>query len=74
MLFRWHMNHDIGLAWEVVAIRPGPGLTEWNLIAANLEAAWPKDHQRHLKGRCCKEHFEVRLGHHKEGNKAALKK
>lgn len=73
-MFRWHLNHDIDLAREVVAVRPGPGLTDWNLIAANLQAAWPEDPQRHLKGRSCKEHFEVMLTHHKEGNEAALKK
>lgn len=73
-MFRWHLKHDIDLAREVVAVRPGPGLTDWNLIAANLQAAWPEDPQRHLKGRSCKEHFEVMLTHHKEGNEAALKK
>ena len=39
-MFRWHLKHDIDLAREVVAVRPGPGLTDWNLIAANLQAAY----------------------------------
>ena len=73
-MFRWHINHDIDLEREVVGVRPGPGLTDWNLMADNLEAAWTEDHQRHLKWRSCKEHFEVMLAHHKEGNEAALKK
>ena len=50
-MFRWHLNHDIDLAREVVVVRPGPALTDWNLIAANLEAAWTEDPQRHLKWR-----------------------
>ena len=36
-MFRWHMKHDIDLAREVVAVRPRPGLTDWNMIAANLK-------------------------------------
>jgi len=33
------MKHNIDLTREVVAVRPGPGLTDWKLIAANLETA-----------------------------------
>ena len=73
-MHKWHMKHDIDLARDVVAVSPGPGLTDGNLIAANLQAAWPEDPQRHLKRRSCKEHFEAMLAHRKEGNKAALKK
>lgn len=51
-MLRWHLDHDIDLAREVVAVRPGPGLTDWNLIAANRETAWPEDPQRHPKDLC----------------------
>lgn len=72
-MFRWHVKHDLDLAREVVATRPKSGL-EWNEVAARLEAAWPDHQGKGLKGRSCKEHFDVMLAHHKQGNAAALRK
>ncbi|XP_020901225.1 uncharacterized protein LOC110239808 [Exaiptasia diaphana] len=73
-MFRWHLNHDIDLAKEVVSLRPASS-KNWDNVAENLEAAWPKDPSRNkVKGRSCKEHFEVMMAHHKEENQQALRK
>ena len=72
-MFRWHVCHDIDLLREVVAVRP-KSPNEWNLVAANLQHAWCDVLTSPIKGRSCKEHFEVLLVHHKAGNASALKK
>ena len=71
-MFRWHINHDLDLRREVMALRPS-NPNDWNLIADNLQRAWAKD-EITVKGRSCKEHFDVLLRHHKDENSAALKK
>ena len=72
-MFRWHSCHDVDLLREVVAARP-ISTNDWNFLAANLQHAWGDTVQNPIKGRSCKEHFEVLLAHHKVGNAAALKK
>lgn len=73
-MFRWHVNHDLDLAKEVVSVKPKTN-EDWKTIASNLENAWPNVPNRpNLKGRSCKEHFDVMLGHHKLEDAAALKK
>ncbi|CAH3043942.1 unnamed protein product [Porites lobata] len=71
-MFRWNINHDLDLLREVLALRPS-NPNDWNLIADNLQRAWAKD-EITVKGRSCKEHFDVLLRHHKDENSAALKK
>ena len=71
-MFRWNINHDLDLLREVLALRPS-NPNDWNLIADNLQRAWAKD-EITVKGRSCKEHFDVLLHHHKDENSAALKK
>ncbi|XP_068685221.1 cingulin-like [Montipora foliosa] len=71
-MFRWHINHDLDLLREVLALRPS-NPNDWNLIADNLQRAWANE-EITLKGRSCKEHFDVLLRHHKDENSAALKK
>ncbi|KAK3745277.1 hypothetical protein QZH41_003742 [Actinostola sp. cb2023] len=44
------------------------------MIAANLQQAWGDALSTPIKGRSCKEHFDVLLAHHKAGNASALKK
>ena len=56
----------------MLALRP-TNPNDWNLIADNLQTAWAKD-EITVKGRSCKEHFDVLLRHHKDENSAALKK
>ena len=70
-MFRWHINHDLDLLREVLALRPS-NPSDWNLIADNLQRAWAND-EITVKGHSCKEHFDV-LRHHKDENSAALKK
>lgn len=71
-MFRWHINHDIDLLKEVLAVRPA-NPTDWNIVADNLQQVWLNE-QVSIKGRSCKEHFDVLLRHHKDGNAAAIKK
>ena len=71
-MFRWHINHDLDLLREVMALRPSNS-NDWNLIADNLQRAWTKD-EITVKGRSCKEHFDVLLRNHKDEDSAALKK
>lgn len=71
-MFRWHINHDLDLLREVLALRPS-NPNDWNLIADNLQRAWANE-EIIVKGRSCKEHFDVLLRHHKDENSAALKK
>ena len=70
-MFRWHMNHDVALVQEVLAIRP-VNPADWNVIDENLPIAWGIETP--LKSRSCKEHLDLLLRHHKDGNTAALKK
>ena len=65
------MNHDVALVQEVLAIRP-VSPADWNVIAENLSIAWGMETP--LKSRSCKEHLDLLLRHHKDGNTAALKK
>lgn len=71
-MFRWHIRHDIDLLREVLALRPKQ-LSDWALIADKLEQAWQSD-DISLRSRSCKEHLDVLLRHHKDGNAASLKK
>ena len=71
-MFRWHINHDIDLLKEVIALRPN-NPNDWNLIADNPQQAWSSE-EITIKGRSCQEHFDVRLRHHKDENSAASKK
>ena len=74
-MFRWHARHDLDLLREVVAVRPKSS-NDWNTIAANLQHAWGDEETQKspIKGRSCKEHFDVLLANHKAGNASALKK
>ena len=58
---------------EVAVFRP-ENPADWNMIAANLQQAWGDALSTPIKGRSCKEHFDVLLAHHKAGNASALKK
>ncbi|XP_074631517.1 uncharacterized protein LOC141890047 [Acropora palmata] len=71
-MFRWHANHDLDLLREVLGLRPS-NPSDWNLIADNLQRA-SANQEITVKGRSCKEHFDVLLRHHKDENSAALKK
>ena len=71
-MFRWHVNHDLDLLREVVGGRP-KNHTDWASIADKLNSAWGNE-ENPVRGRSCKEHFDVLLKHHKENNVAALKK
>lgn len=68
-MFRWHINHDLDLLREVLALRLG-NLNDWNLIADNFQQAWANE-EITIKGCSCKEHFDV-LQHHKDKNSAPL--
>ena len=75
-MFRCHARHDLDLLREVaVAVRPKSS-NDWSTIAANLQHAWGNEETQRspIKGRSCKEHFDVLLAHHKAGNASALKK
>ena len=74
-MFRCHARHDLDLLREVVAVRPKSS-NDWNTIAANLQHAWGDEETQRspIKGRSCKEHFDVLLAHHKARNASALKK
>ncbi|XP_067030085.1 uncharacterized protein [Acropora muricata] len=66
------LNHDLDLLREVVGGRP-KNHTDWASIADKLNSAWGNE-ENPVRGRSCKEHFDVLLKHHKENNVAALKK
>ena len=70
-MFRWHIVHDLDLLVEVLGVRPSSP-TDWNMVAENLSNAWKLEVP--ITGRSSKEHFDLLLRHHKDGNAAALKK
>jgi hypothetical protein len=74
-MFRWHARHDVDLLREVVAVQP-KSANDWNTIAANLQNVWGEEltQRTPIKGRSCKEHFDVLFAHHRAGNASALKK
>ena len=74
--FRWHLvYHDISLAQEVYSTRPEKP-SHWEVIAAKLSALFSNkcDKIISLKGRGCRERFDLLIKKYKEEDKKALKR
>ena len=75
--FRWPLLfHDISLAKEVVSARPEK-LSEWDLIAADLSAAFTKQDgwkAVSLKGRGCKDRLDLLIKKYRDDDSKALRR